>query len=102
MASLHPPRAVLVTRKTEYERLLAHHGTREQARFFLETRGQSLADVGAAHRAFQDAFEQLSRAIPVKWRRNRVDRDDLDRFLFEPNDLIVALGQDGLVANTAK
>ena len=29
-------------------------------------------------------------------------RADLDRFLFEPDDVVLALGQDGLVANVAK
>jgi hypothetical protein len=29
-------------------------------------------------------------------------RDDLDRFLFEPEDVVVVVGPDGLVANTAK
>lgn len=96
------PRAVVVTRKTEYERLLERHGTREQARFFLETREESLEEVDEQHRGFLDAAEQISRAIPVKWRRSRVERADLDRFLFEPDDVVIALGQDGLVANTAK
>ena len=32
-------RAVLVERPTELQELLARHGTREQARFFLRTRG---------------------------------------------------------------
>jgi len=41
-------------------------------------------------------------AIPSDWRRARVDRADLDRFLFEPEDVVVAVGQDGLVANVAK
>ena len=41
-------------------------------------------------------------AIPAKWRRIELDRSNLDRFLFEPDDIVVALGQDGLVANAAK
>lgn len=31
-----------------------------------------------------------------------MQRRDLDRFLFEEDDVVVALGQDGLVANLAK
>jgi hypothetical protein len=31
-----------------------------------------------------------------------VVRSDLARFIFEPDDIVVAVGQDGLVANTAK
>ena len=96
------PRVVLVTRPTEYESLLARHSTHGQARFFLETRGQSIDEVYQRHLRFAEAMTAVQRAIPVRWRRTRVDRAELDRFLFEPEDLVIALGQDGLVANIAK
>lgn len=96
------PRVVLVTRTTEYDGLLARHATAKQARFFLETRGQSIDEVEARHRAFEMARRSVVDAVPGDWRSSRVDRDDLDRFLFETDDLIVVLGQDGLVANVAK
>lgn len=102
MSATAAPRIVLVTRATELEALLARHGTREQARFFLETRGQTIAEVEARHRRFEAAWRRVQQAIPLKWRRTRVDRADLCRFVFEPGDLIVAVGQDGLVANVAK
>lgn len=100
--ALHAPRVVLVTRRTEYGGLLAVHATREQARFFLTTRGQSIDEVEARHAVQGDARSRVVAAIPTDWRRGAVDRDDLDRFLFEPDDLVVVLGQDGLVANVAK
>ena len=96
------PRVVVVTRPTEYELLLERHATRAQAAFFLAGRGQDLADVEHRHRTFEAALEQVHAAIPLSWRRNRVARDELDRFLFEPEDTLVAVGQDGLVANVAK
>ena len=96
------PRVVVVTRKTDYERLLERHATRQQARFFLESRGQALEDVVARHERSEEALGRVLAAIPVAWRRTRVDRGDLDRFLFEPQDTIVVVGQDGLVANVAK
>jgi hypothetical protein len=43
------PRCVLVERQTEFRDLLARHGTREQARFFLSQRGLALADVEERH-----------------------------------------------------
>ena len=98
----HVPRVVLVTRATDYESLLARHGTREQARFFLETRGQHIDEVEERHRRFEGALLRVSQAIPMRWRRSRVDRADLSRFVFEPEDVIVAVGPDGLVANAAK
>ena len=97
-----PPRAVVVARATEYERLLARHGTREQARFFLQTRGLSIDAVHERHLVVEQAVHAASSAIPLQWRRARVERADLDRFLFQPEDVVVCVGQDGLVANAAK
>lgn len=96
------PRAVLVTRQTDYEALLARHATRGQAKFFLETRGQDIETVLARHEGFNAALHRVRTAVPVDWRRAQLRRDDLDRFLFEPGDVIVVIGQDGLVANVAK
>ena len=96
------PRAVFVTRETDYELLLARHATREQVRFFLKTRGQDLADVEARHAHFHATLTQARAAVPPDWRSTLIRRGDLDRFLFAPDDLVVAVGQDGLVANVAK
>ncbi|HKR69861.1 MAG TPA: hypothetical protein VJT16_13555 [Streptosporangiaceae bacterium] len=97
-----PPRAVLVHRRTELQELLARHGTRGQAQFFLQTRGQHIEDAESRHRAVQEAISTVSAAIPAKWRRAVVERAELPTFLFEPGDIIVVAGQDGLVANLAK
>lgn len=96
------PRVVLVSRPTDYQQLVGRHGTENQVRFFLNTRGQSLDEVKARHDAHFAAFNHLRRAIPTDWRRAEVSREDLARFLFEPEDVVVVVGQDGLVANTAK
>ena len=96
------PRVVVVTRPTQYDELIARHATRQQAEFFLKRRGQSLKSVTRAHELWLGAVEAVSRAIPVSWRRSAVSRSDLSRFVFEPSDLVVAVGQDGLVANAAK
>jgi NAD kinase len=95
-------RVVLVTRPTDLEALLLRHGTFEQARFFLETRGQEIEAVKAQHLLVEGALQAISRAIPVTWRRLRLDRADLASFVFEPQDVVLVLGQDGLVANAAK
>lgn len=96
------PRVVLVRRASEYEELVARHGTRGQARFFLETRGQELDPLDERHRRLEEGRRETLTAVPVRWRRSEVLRSDLDRFLFEPGDVVLVLGQDGLVANVAK
>ena len=97
-----PPRAVLVQRRTELAELLDRHGTRGQAEFFLRGRGRSLAEVQARHDAVQAALTAVAAAVPADWRRAGVERAELARFLFEPGDVILVVGPDGLVANAAK
>ncbi|MEW6225638.1 MAG: hypothetical protein AB1627_13525 [Chloroflexota bacterium] len=102
MAGTSVPRIVVVARSTEYAALLARHGTREQARFFIETRGREIDEVEARDAAQRDAVARIGSAVPADWRRARVERSDLDRFLFEPGDIVVTVGPSGLVANVAK
>ncbi|MFE7356548.1 hypothetical protein ACFU8Q_26095 [Streptomyces sp. NPDC057543] len=96
------PRAVLVHRATEYEELLARHGTHGQAAFFLSSRGRSIDEVARRHQHTRQALADVAAAVPLQWRQSRVERTDLDRFLFAPEDVVVVVGQDGLVANAAK
>jgi len=96
------PRVVVVHRRTEYDELLATHGTRGQAAFFLRSRGRDIAELEERHRLTQQALKAATAAVPVDWRRGSVERGDIPRFLFAPDDVIVVVGQDGLVANVAK
>jgi hypothetical protein len=96
------PRAVLVSRRSELDELLARHGTRAAADYYLRQRGRDLDEVAARHAALQSALTTAGAAIPAEWRRGHIDRDDLPRFLFGPEDIVIAVGQDGLVANVAK
>ncbi|MFT4543095.1 MAG: NAD kinase [Planctomycetota bacterium] len=95
-------RVVMVTRPSEYTGLIARHATRAQAAFFLSGRDQTIDEVEERHAALVDAVQRVSASIPTEWRRTHIERSDLDRFLFDPDDIVVAIGQDGLVANLAK
>jgi hypothetical protein len=97
-----PPRVVLVTRETELQALMVRHSTLGQARFFLEQRGQRIEDLVARHDTQSRAIATARAAVPGDWTFAHVERASLDRFLFAESDLVVALGQDGLVANLAK
>jgi hypothetical protein len=65
------PRVVVVTRASEYDALLARHGTEPQVRFFLERRGQALDAVRRRHERWQAALDAVSQAIPPGWRRTQ-------------------------------
>ena len=96
------PRVVVVTRPTWYELALATHGTQGHAAFVLRQRGEDLAALRKDHDRFLAVLHSVLAAIPLNWRQVRVTRAELDRFLFEPQDVVVVVGQDGLVANVAR
>ena len=96
------PRVVVVSRRSELDELLARHGTRGAAAYFLRQRGRDLDEVTARHEAQRQALIEVGAGVPADWRRGHVERADLPRFLFGPEDIVLAVGQDGLVANVAK
>lgn len=93
---------VLVTRKTRLEDLLIRFHTIAQAKFYIEHMGADFADYLQEHESYQAAMRVTLESL-VEWGRyQRIDRGFLPNFLFAPDDVVVALGQDGLVANTIK
>lgn len=102
MTTSERTRIVIVTRATPLEHLLARCGTRGQVEFYLRTRGQELAPYQDTHDRFTASLESVQAALPTHLRRVRVEREELDRFLFSPDDVVLVVGQDGLVANVAK
>src|ERR1700722_13742666 len=97
-----PPRVVLVHRRTELDELIERHATRGQAAFFLSSRSRAIEEVEQRDLAVKAAIGQVSAAIPADWRRGAVERTDLPRWSFDDGDLVVVVGQDGLVANVAR
>jgi len=95
-------RVVIAFRPSEWDQLLMRHSTPGQARFFLETRERDVEEVLDRHHRQEEAIKHVENAIPSTWRRSRVIRSDFPSFLFEPEDIVVAVGQDGLVPNLAK
>lgn len=96
------PRAVLVHRATLLTELLGRHGTRGQVEFFLRSRGQNLGALDEGHERVEQALREVAGSIPLDWRRATVERADLAGFPFAPDDVVLVVGQDGLVANVAK
>ena len=95
-------RVVVVTRKTALEELVERFNTRDQARFYIEHMGGRFDDYQAAHDAYHAAVEHVREAMPRRVRSQWIDRSFLPTFEFEGDEVVVVLGQDGLVVNAAK
>ncbi|MCP3470745.1 sugar kinase [Bradyrhizobium sp. CCGUVB1N3] len=93
---------VLVTRKTRLEDLVARYLTAAQARFYVEHLGADFSDYEREHEVYR-AQQHLALQVLEQWGRYQViERSFLPNFIFAPSDIVVALGQDGVVANTMK
>lgn len=95
-------KVVLVTRRTRLEELVAKYHSVAQARFYLEHLGADFSDYLAEHETYAAAKRTVTGALEAHGRHQAIDRGFLTNFLFAPDDVVVALGQDGLVANTMK
>ena len=96
------PRAVVVHRATELDR--AGRPARHPAagrRSSCQPRPRPGRGRGPAPGPAGGAGDGVGRD-PAGLAARPVERNDLDRFVFGPEDVVVAVGQDGLVANVAK
>ena len=95
-------KVVLVTRRTRLQDLVARHHTLAQARFYLEHLGADFSDYLKEDAAYAQSLDQAVTALQAWGRYQLVEREYLPSFIFGEHDIVVALGQDGLVANTMK
>lgn len=93
---------VLVTRKTRLEGLVERFNTVGQARFYIEHSGGSFSLYQQEHDAYHAALERLREKLQPLAKFQEIERGFLPNFLFTDKDVVVTIGIDGLVVNTAK
>ncbi len=93
---------VVVTRQTELDELVHRFNTPAQAKFYLEQSGQSFDRIQTAHDRYQQVVRAVVGALATDQKHQVIDRNIVPRFSFAHDDLVVTIGQDGLVSNTAK
>ena len=95
-------KVVIVKRKTRLEELKIRYNTFEQAKFYVEHLGADFSDYEKEHKNYYNALETVRRYAETNARVQEIDRDYIPNMIFGENDIVVALGQDGLVANVLK
>jgi NAD kinase len=102
MNRLTDNKIVLVTRPTRLAELVIRFNTVSQARFYLEHQGADFSDYLREDETYHRALTEAQAVLGRMGRVQIVDRSFLPNFVFAPEDTVVTLGQDGLVANTLK
>ena len=93
---------VVVTRRTRLKEMVARHSTLSQARFRARAEGSDWADVEAEHGSYERTLDTLRSRLAAHARVVTLERAYLPTHLFGPQDILVCVGQDGLVANSLK
>jgi len=101
---------VLVTRKTRLEELVERFNTRGQAKFYLnQNNGDgAFGYYEREHAVYYAARSSLHEHLLTVAARGHtlkvqtIERDLLSTFTFGAHDIVVIIGADGLVVNTAK
>ena len=93
---------IIVKRKTRLEELKEKYCTLGQATFYLEHLGESIEAYQDEHNRFESVLKQLQNVVNKLARVQLLERSFLPNYKFNNDDVVIVLGQDGLVANTMK
>jgi NAD kinase len=93
---------VIITRKTPLDELIHKFNTKSQAKFYIEATGGDFSWYERVSSKYEQSLDKLKNTLPQSIKKQFIDRDFLPNFLFGERDLIITLGVDGLVVNTAK
>lgn len=94
--------AIVVKNKTRLENLIERFNTKAQAKFYIERLGGNFEDYVLEHDVFHDSLSKIQLQLSNTLKNKIVERAYLPNYLFTEKNVIVVVGQDGLVANTAK
>ena len=94
--------AIIVKNKTRLESLIERFNTKAQAKFYIERLGGDFEEYVEEHETFQYSLNSLQTQLSKVIKHKTLERTFMPSFIFSENNLIVVIGQDGLVANTAK
>ncbi len=93
---------VIITRKTRLQELVYKYNTVEQAKFYMEHMGIDFSDYVKEDAAYKKAVDQVKAIAEPLARIQEIDRDFVPNMIFGKQDVVIAVGQDGLIANVMK
>lgn len=102
MDRLTENKIIIIKRKTRLEELIARYNTVAQAKFYIEHLGADFSDYIVEDDRYKKAIYKAQTELEYLGRVQIVDREYVPNFIFGEKDVVVAIGQDGLVANTLK
>jgi NAD kinase len=94
--------AIIVKNKTRLETLIERFNTKAQAKFYIERLGGNFEDYVLEHDTFYYSLNLLQKQLTKIIKHKLIERSFVPSYIFSERNIIIVIGQDGLVANTAK
>ncbi len=95
-------KVVIIKKKTRLEELVARFNTVDQAEFYVEHMGADFRDYREEHDNYYKALEAVRNDAKLFARVQEIDNEYIPNMIFGEKDIVITLGQDGLVVNAMK
>lgn len=95
-------KVVIIKKKTRLEELVARFNTVDQAEFYVEHMGADFRDYRDEHDNYYKALEAVRNDAKLFARVHEIDNEYIPNMIFGEKDIVITLGQDGLVVNAMK
>lgn len=93
---------VIIKGESRMKQLKKRFNTKKQAQFYMKSKGINIDEVEEEDNAIERSIEAAQKISSSMMRTQVVDQNFLPNFSFGEDDVVVVIGHDGLVANTAK
>lgn len=94
--------AIIVVDETRLDQLVARFNTRAQSKFVIEQKGGDFGDYLTEHDQLKHSLDDIVRVVSQHLSYKILERQYVSNFIFSNKDIVIVVGRDGLVANTAK
>ncbi|WP_299524624.1 sugar kinase [Winogradskyella sp.] len=93
---------IIIRDKTRLEQLIERFNSKAQAKFYIERSEGDFEYYEIENDTFYQSLNKIQKTISKRLKYKVIDRSFLPTYIFTEQDLVLVIGQDGLVANTAK
>lgn len=102
MSHVSERKIVVITKQTRADELVKKFNNMTQAAFFVQKRGGDISEYIEESKVYKETVSSSFGQLRNLARVQQIDREYVPSFMFGGDDIVVVIGQDGLVANTLK
>jgi NAD kinase len=102
MNYLSERKIVIITKQTRVDELVRRFNNITQAAFYVEKMGGDIDEYVEESNTYKGSVSASISQLQSLARVQQIDREYVPNFIFGEDDVVVVIGQDGLVANTLK